>query len=93
MVGSRSASPDGRPRPLRPRHAPAEATADARRQWPPPKHGPEFRFAKPETWPEPAITTATDTSNYGKAEAQTWDRVYPRLTHHSFWLDHEGEVR
>jgi hypothetical protein len=21
----------------------------------PPKHGPEFRFAKPETWPEPAI--------------------------------------
>lgn len=27
----------------------------------PPKHGPEFRFAKPETWPEPGITTATDT--------------------------------
>jgi hypothetical protein len=25
----------------------------------PPKHGPEFRFAKPETWPEPAITTVT----------------------------------
>lgn len=35
-----------------------------------PKHGPEFRFAKPETWPEPAITTATDTVNHGKAEAQ-----------------------
>ncbi len=27
----------------------------------PPKHGPEFRFTKPETWPEPAITTVTDT--------------------------------
>lgn len=29
----------------------------------PPKHGPEFRFTKPETWPEPTITTATDTTN------------------------------
>ena len=34
----------------------------------PPKHGPEFRFTKPETWPEPTITTVTDTTNYGKAE-------------------------
>ncbi|MEU7728448.1 NF041680 family putative transposase [Streptomyces sp. NPDC040724] len=58
----------------------------------PPKHGPEFRFAKPETWPEPAITTVTDTSNYGKAETQAWDRVHPRLTHRSAWLDHEGEL-
>ncbi|MFE5488323.1 NF041680 family putative transposase [Streptomyces sp. NPDC056527] len=58
----------------------------------PPKHGPEFRFAKPETWPEPAITTITDTTNYGKAETQAWDRVHPRLTHRSSWLDHEGEL-
>ncbi|GHJ26869.1 hypothetical protein TPA0910_13020 [Streptomyces hygroscopicus subsp. sporocinereus] len=57
----------------------------------PPEHGPEFRFAKPETWPEPAITTVTDTTNYGKAETQAWDRVHPRLTHRSSWLDHEGE--
>ncbi|MCX4429929.1 transposase [Streptomyces mirabilis] len=58
----------------------------------PPKHGPEFRFAKPETWPEAAITTATDTVNYGKAEAQAWDRVHPRLTHRSAWLEHDGEL-
>nr|WP_275593240.1 transposase [Streptomyces deccanensis] len=57
----------------------------------PPKHGPEFRFAKPETWPAPAITTVT-TTNYGKAEAQAWDRVHPRLTHRSSWLDHDGEL-
>lgn len=36
----------------------------------PPKHGPEFRFAKPETWPEPAIITVTDTTHYGKAETR-----------------------
>lgn len=47
---------------------------------------------RPETWPEPAITTATGTTNYGKAEAQAWDRVHPRLTHRSAWLDHEGEL-
>ncbi|MET7457958.1 NF041680 family putative transposase [Streptomyces sp. NPDC005574] len=58
----------------------------------PPKHGPEFRFAKPETWPEPAITTVTATTNYGKAETQAWDRVHPRLTHRSSWLDHDGEL-
>ncbi|WUT78861.1 transposase [Streptomyces sp. NBC_00669] len=58
----------------------------------PPKHSPEFRFTKPETWPEPAITTVTDTTNYGKAETQAWDRVHPRLTHRSSWLDHDGEL-
>ncbi|WP_051777905.1 NF041680 family putative transposase [Streptomyces violaceorubidus] len=58
----------------------------------PPKHGPEFRFAKPETWPEPAISTVTATTNYGKAETQAWDRVHPRLTHRSSWLHHDGEL-
>lgn len=58
----------------------------------PPKHGPEFRFTKPETWPKPVITTVTDTTNYGKAGTQAWDRVHPRLTHRSSWLDHEGEL-
>ncbi|MEE1801899.1 transposase [Streptomyces sp. JV176] len=58
----------------------------------PPKHGPEFRFSKPETWPEPAITTVTDTTHYGKAETQAWDRVHPRLTNRSSWLDHDGEL-
>ncbi|MFK4598885.1 hypothetical protein RKD30_005552 [Streptomyces pristinaespiralis] len=43
----------------------------------PPKHGPEFRFAEPETWPEPAVTTRTATANHGKAVTQVWDRVHP----------------
>jgi hypothetical protein len=58
----------------------------------PPKHGPEFRFNTPETWPEPSVVTATDTTNYGKAQTQAWDRVHPCLTHRSAWLDHEGEL-
>ncbi|WP_443034209.1 transposase [Streptomyces sp. BE147] len=58
----------------------------------PPKHGSEFRFTNPETWPEPAITTITDTTNYGKAETQAWERIHSRLTHRSSWLEHEGEL-
>ncbi|MGX1506788.1 UNVERIFIED_CONTAM: hypothetical protein RKD43_005413 [Streptomyces graminofaciens] len=51
----------------------------------PPKHGPEFRFAEPETWPEPAVTTRTATANHCKAVTQVWDRVHPPLTHHASW--------
>lgn len=58
----------------------------------PPKHGPEFRFNTPETWPEPSVVTAADTTNYGKAQTQAWDRVHPRLTRRSAWIDHEGEL-
>ncbi|MGY5124211.1 NF041680 family putative transposase [Streptomyces nigrescens] len=58
----------------------------------PPKRGPEFRFARPETWPEPSVTTLTATANYGKAETLAWDRVHPRLTHRAAWLEHEGEL-
>lgn len=43
----------------------------------PPKHGPEFRFTDPRSWPAPAVATVTATGNYGKAEAQAWDRVHP----------------
>ncbi|WP_331759615.1 transposase [Streptomyces anulatus] len=57
-----------------------------------PKHGAEFRFAKPETCPQAAIITATDTVNYRKAETQAWDRVHPRLTHRSVWLEYDGEL-
>ncbi|MEU0249741.1 transposase [Streptomyces sp. NPDC006235] len=58
----------------------------------PPRHGPDFRFTRPETWPEPAVTTRTATANYGKATAQAWDWVPPRLPHRAAWLDHEGEL-
>lgn len=60
----------------------------------PPKHGSEFRFTRPETRPEPAITKVTDATSYGKAEAeaQAWDRIRPGLTHRSSWLDRDGKL-
>lgn len=58
----------------------------------PPKHGGEFALADPATWPAPAATTVTDTSNYGTAEATAWDRLHPRLTRRASWLDHHGPL-
>lgn len=47
----------------------------------PPKHGGKFVFGDPSTWDtEQAAVTTTDTRLYGKATAQAWDRLHPRLT-------------
>ncbi|GGY96741.1 NF041680 family putative transposase [Streptomyces avidinii] len=58
----------------------------------PPKHGKEFRFAKPETWGEPHMATVQVTDRYGTAKATSWDRLHPRLTTRSAWIDHDGEL-
>jgi hypothetical protein len=58
----------------------------------PRRHGGEFRLADPATWPEPAVITSTATSRYGTANASTWDRLHPRLTHRAAWLDHDSEL-
>jgi DDE superfamily endonuclease len=58
----------------------------------PPRHGPEFALADPATWPVPPVTATTDTTRYGTAVAQAWDRLHPRLTHRSAWLDHDGPL-
>ncbi|ABW13795.1 conserved hypothetical protein [Parafrankia sp. EAN1pec] len=58
----------------------------------PPKHGPESALDKPATWPEPQHTTITDTTRYGTATATSWDRLHPRLTHRTCWIDHHGDL-
>ncbi|MFI1503662.1 NF041680 family putative transposase [Streptomyces sp. NPDC020597] len=58
----------------------------------PPKHGKEFRFAKPETWGEPDAATVQVTDRYGTVSAMAWDRIHPRLTTRSAWIDHTGEL-
>jgi len=58
----------------------------------PPRHGRELALADPATWPDPAVLTTTATTRYGTAAAQAWDRLHPRLTHRSAWLDHDGPL-
>ncbi|CCW13561.1 MULTISPECIES: hypothetical protein [Rhodococcus] len=56
----------------------------------PPRHGAQFHFADPTTWPPPATTTATVTDRYGTAVADAWNRLHPRLTHRGVWAEHPG---
>jgi hypothetical protein len=58
----------------------------------PRRHGGELALADPATWPAPQVVTRTMTSRYGRAEAAAWDRMHPRLTHRSAWLDHDGPL-
>jgi hypothetical protein len=58
----------------------------------PGRHGGEFALADPATWPPPPVPTTMATSRYGTALARAWDRLHPRLTHRSAWLDHDGPL-
>ncbi|WP_329611967.1 transposase [Streptomyces brevispora] len=53
----------------------------------PRKHGGVLSLALPDSRHEPEVTPVTDTTHYGRAEAMTWDRMHPRLTHRGPWLD------
>lgn len=58
----------------------------------PPKHGGEFVFDDPATWGTEQTATVTATRLYGKATAQAWDRLHPRLTQRAAWLEHDGPL-
>jgi hypothetical protein len=57
----------------------------------PRRHGGVLTFKKPDSWHTPDVTTATDTTRYGTAEATAWDRMHPRLTHRGPWLERPDE--
>jgi hypothetical protein len=58
----------------------------------PPKHGGEFVFGDATTWGTEQAVTVTGTRLYGKATAQAWDRLHPRLTRWAAWIDHDGPL-
>lgn len=58
----------------------------------PPKHRPEFALSQPETHPEPAAQTSTETIRYGTAVASAWNQLHPRLTHRAAWQHHHGPL-
>jgi hypothetical protein len=56
------------------------------------KHGQEFALDKPDSWPAPQHTTTTQTTRYGAARAASWDRLHPRLTRRTCWIEHDGNL-
>ena len=58
----------------------------------PSRHGAPLKLSDPATWPEPAVTTTTDTTRYGTAVAMAWDRLHQRLTSRAGWETHDGDL-
>jgi hypothetical protein len=72
--------------------APVPAVAAGGRGGRPPRHGAAFALARAQHGPPPRVATITDTSRYGRAHAQAWDRLHPRLEHRGVWTDHPGDL-
>jgi DDE superfamily endonuclease len=58
----------------------------------PPRHGAALRLGDPAGWPDPVVTTRTDTARYGTATAAAWAPLHQRLTRRAAWEHHEGEL-
>jgi hypothetical protein len=58
----------------------------------PSRHGAALRLPDPGTWPEPAVTTVTETSRYGTATAIAWPRLHQQLGRRAAWELHDGEL-
>ena len=58
----------------------------------PARHGRKLALSEPGTWPAPAVTTRTQTSRYGTAEAMAWPRLHQQLARRAGWEHHEGEL-
>jgi hypothetical protein len=58
----------------------------------PSPHGRELKLADLGTWPDPPVTTVTETTRYGTAVAQSWDRLHPRLARRAAWEHHHSEL-
>jgi DDE superfamily endonuclease len=58
----------------------------------PSRHGAALKLADPRTWPAAAVTTVTQTTRYGTAQAAAWGRLHQQLASRAGWEDHDGEL-
>jgi hypothetical protein len=58
----------------------------------PRRHGAVMTLAEPASWPAPSSEATSDTARYGRAQALSWDRMHPRLTHRGAWAAHPGRL-
>jgi hypothetical protein len=58
----------------------------------PTRHGPVIDLDQPQTHPAAAVSTVTETSRYGKAFTDGWDRAHQQLQRRAGWAAHEGQL-
>jgi hypothetical protein len=58
----------------------------------PRRHGDVLDLDEPAGHPDPTVCTVNETSRYGAALADAWDRAHPRLTRRGGWAGHRGAL-
>ena len=58
----------------------------------PPGTVPCLSLADQQSWPDPPVTTVTETARYGTATAMAWGQLHQRLTSRAGWEGHDGEL-
>jgi DDE superfamily endonuclease len=58
----------------------------------PRRHGPAMDLDQPATHPAAHVTTTTDTTRYGTAVADAWDRAHQQLQRRAGWATHQGQL-
>jgi hypothetical protein len=58
----------------------------------PGRHGQAIDLDQSATHPASAVSTVTETSRYGQAFADAWDRAHQKLQRRAGWAEHEGPL-
>jgi hypothetical protein len=56
------------------------------------RHGPVLDLDEPGTHPVADVSTITETTRYGTAFADAWDRAHQQLQRRAGWAEHRGEL-
>jgi DDE superfamily endonuclease len=56
------------------------------------RHGPAINLDQPHTHPAAAVSTVADTTRYGQASADAWDRTHQQLQRRGGWAEHQGPL-
>jgi hypothetical protein len=58
----------------------------------PGRHGPAIDLDKPVGHPASAVSTVTETTRYGRAFADAWNRAHQKLQRRAGWAGHQGQL-
>ena len=56
------------------------------------RHGDVLDLDEPAGHPDPGVATVGETSRYGAAFVDAWDRAHPKLARRSGWAQHTGPL-
>ncbi|MFT4230894.1 MAG: NF041680 family putative transposase [Microbacterium sp.] len=58
----------------------------------PPRHGAKLALRDPDNHPDSDLTTVNESTRYGRAEADAYARMHPKITGRGGWAGHDGPL-